>query len=203
MASGIYCIENLINHKKYIGQSYYLNKRIGSNHKGCDALFSAFEKYGRENFVSRIVLYCEIEELDYYEVECIKIFHSHYGDWGYNICWGGNAPVRGRTLSDEWKRKISDALKGRPVSKNSLRALLENRPDMKGDKSPLYGIPISDWHKKRLSEANSGPKNALFGTKKYDASSRYFGIDLGNRKYMKKNGEVSVHPMWNTIFRIL
>ena len=57
MKQGIYLIENLINHKKYIGQSIHIEKRwkdhqiLYKDHfENCPLLYKAFEKYGVQNF---------------------------------------------------------------------------------------------------------------------------------------------------------
>lgn len=200
MKSGIYCIRNINNNKKYIGQSYILRERMYAFHSGCTALNAAIDKYGKENFEYGVILYCEIDDLDFYEIECIKIFHSHYTEWGYNISWGGNAPMRGRAFPEEGKIKLREALKGR-ISENSLRALLENRPDMHGEKSPLWGTHISDWHKSRIRESNTGPNSASFGKKSFAASSKYFGVSRRIRKYKKKNGAISKYLSWRVNFR--
>ena len=107
MLSGIYCIENLVNGKKYIGQSSNLSRRLSERHSQCVALLDAFSHYGKENFNSYIVIYCEIWELDRLEIECIKIFHSCVSKNGYNISLGGSCPTRGLSFSDEYKHKLS------------------------------------------------------------------------------------------------
>ena len=72
----IYVIENLINHKKYVGQTQnkYPNTRW-SNHKltarnGNNLpLYRAIRKYGEENFVFKIILKnIPLDKLDFYEI---------------------------------------------------------------------------------------------------------------------------------------
>lgn len=75
MKSGIYLIENVINNKKYVGQSLNVAYRI-SKHKCClrknthenQYLQRSFVKYGEENFQFTILEYCEVEMLDEREV---------------------------------------------------------------------------------------------------------------------------------------
>lgn len=55
----IYMYENIINHKKYIGQTYTsLEQRAGKNgikYKNCTCFYNAIQKYGWDNFQSYIL----------------------------------------------------------------------------------------------------------------------------------------------------
>ena len=69
--SGIYCIENIITHKKYIGQSINIKDRW-SKHKSelnhqthdNDYLQKAWNKYGENNFKFYIIERCNFEDLN-------------------------------------------------------------------------------------------------------------------------------------------
>ena len=98
--SGIYCIENMINGKKYIGRGFDVEKRMKRPHKECHYIYNSIKKYGKEKFKKYIILYCEKDELNYYEIECIRIFHSYVSENGYNISFGGSAPMEGRKHSE-------------------------------------------------------------------------------------------------------
>ena len=71
---GIYCIENLINNKKYIGQSKNIYRRWKQHIKDSEIkqlpLYKSIRKYGIENFKFFILEECKITELslreDYY-----------------------------------------------------------------------------------------------------------------------------------------
>lgn len=112
--SEIYCFENIINNKRYVGQAINLNVRI-RNHKGelkknksdCKVLQNAYNKYGLDNFRIWIVEECEVWELDNREIFWIKELNSHKTEHGYNISWGGSAPMRGLKHSQESRNKIS------------------------------------------------------------------------------------------------
>lgn len=102
MSIGIYKIENLINHKKYIGQSIEIERRwlnhkfLGKNQRdydGCYYIHSALRKYGIENFDFSIIELCDANELDEKEKYWINYYNSCVGkenSWGYNLTEGGD-----------------------------------------------------------------------------------------------------------------
>lgn len=117
---GIYCIENLINHKKYIGQSVDIYARWAhhkSHYKQSDYLiYKAFRKYGIENFKFYVLEECKSDELNDKEIAYIKKYNTfangNNGE-GYNMTIGGEAPMKGKTHSEETKRMFSESRKGK------------------------------------------------------------------------------------------
>ena len=88
----IYCWENLVNGKKYIGQTKRGKKRLSDeksiNNIGC-IFKNALVKYGQINFRCYILEYCKAEELDEKEKYWIEKEKSHFSEWGYNLTYGG------------------------------------------------------------------------------------------------------------------
>jgi group I intron endonuclease len=155
MIAGIYCIENLLNGKKYIGQSANIKSRMFWKHYECPVLYKAIKKYRKENFKKYVLIYCEVKELERYEIACIKIFHSHISEHGYNISWGGDAPMRGRKQSKKSRQKISEA--------------------MSGEKNPFFGKQHSYESIQKQSEIKSGEKNPMFGKHHFGKKAPFFG----------------------------
>ena len=91
---GIYMIENLINNKKYIGQSKRIKTRW-MNHANrhniptdcChnSQLYIAMREYGFENFKFSVVKECEENELDERETYYIKVFDTFKNGYNGNI----------------------------------------------------------------------------------------------------------------------
>jgi group I intron endonuclease len=111
---GIYEIINLVNNKKYIGQSVDIRTRL-NNHKSSlknnkhhnRHLQAAYNKYGADNFRFNILESdVSINSLDTLERYYIYIFKATNIECGYNIENGGH---EGKKLSEEHKRKISTA----------------------------------------------------------------------------------------------
>ena len=182
MNSGIYCIENLINGKKYIGQSINTKERMFKYHKNCVILNNAIKKYGKENFKRYVILYCEsdTDELARYEIACIKIFHSHVSEGGYNISWGGKAPMLGRKQSKKAKQKVSKANLGKhlsdetkqKVSKARLGKHLSDETKQRMSVSKK-GKKFTDDHRKKLSDAKKGKHLSVETRKKISVANKY------------------------------
>jgi group I intron endonuclease len=113
---GIYEIINLVNNKKYIGQSVDIRTRL-NKHKSSlkhnrhhnSHLQAAYNKYGADNFRFNIIeSNVSINSLDTLERYYIYIFKATNSDYGYNIENGGH---EGKKLSEEHKAKIGAANK--------------------------------------------------------------------------------------------
>lgn len=116
LASGIYCIENIVNGKKYIGASKQIQQRF-SEHK-CNLrknrhlnnyLQRSWNKYGESSFKFQIVVECSICDLDKMEIKLIQEYKANCRDCGYNLVTGGGA---GRIVSEESRRKMSKSHTG-------------------------------------------------------------------------------------------
>lgn len=105
--SGIYCLENNINKKRYIGQSQNIKERIRNHFKSNDNLYihRAIQKYGKDNFNIYILEICELSELSELEIYYIKKFNAL--EQGYNLTEGGEGH-RGICLTEEHKQAISE-----------------------------------------------------------------------------------------------
>lgn len=87
---GIYLIENIINHRKYVGQSINISKRWKIhldryNRAGKEydkVLYKAFRKYGIENFKFSIIEECPQEKLNERELYWIRYYNAFHN--GYN-----------------------------------------------------------------------------------------------------------------------
>lgn len=169
--TGIYCITNLINGKKYIGQSVNIKNRWlqEKNLNGINKhLKSAFQKYGLESFSFQVLEECSQEELNQKEQEYIKKFNTTDREAGYNQTTGGDHyKVANRTpMSEETKRKISEKRKGMKFSeehKSSLKIARSRRPPMSDETRKKIsqankGRHVSEEQKRKISRANKGRK---------------------------------------------
>lgn len=124
MQIGIYCILNIANGKRYIGQSVNLESRWiqhlrnlrNGNHFN-DHLQYAFTQYGEKCFSYSVLESVEISLLDEREIHWIRLFNSCNQECGYNIWEGGFGKG---VVPLMIRQKISKALTGKKRSAESV-----------------------------------------------------------------------------------
>lgn len=173
----IYVIENLINHKKYVGQTIDPNMRW-KRHKTDDIkdptllIGKAFLKYGIENFTFTVIEECEDSLMskreEYWICElktCIKDKDSH----GYNMTRGGKAmfgnnnPFYGKTHTEETKQVLSKLAKERIGEKNSFYKHKHSEETRQKISQANKGRKHTEEELKIMSEKQLGEKNHFYG----------------------------------------
>ena len=167
--SGIYCIENLENGKKYIGQSADIKHRekthltkLRGNYHASSHLQNAFNKYGENSFKFTILMFCEIKELTKWEQYFIDTSDKTKL---YNVrleCVDSNL---GMKHTEETKRKLSKIVTGRKLSKETRKKISEANS---GENNYNYGKHLSEETKRKLSKANSGKNSPMYGKRGKD-----------------------------------
>lgn len=187
--SGIYKIINKVNGKVYVGSSVDIFRRINrhkydlikTQHFNLH-LQSAWNKYGKENFEFNIAENVEPNMLIETEQKYLDICKSNPTNF-YNMSYSVEFTTRGiklsketrllisknnakywkgKTLSDETKRKLSDSHKGK-IHSNEHKMKMSKI--MSGAGNPMYGKIFSDEYKRKLSNSHKG-KTASEETKK-------------------------------------
>lgn len=165
--AGIYCIENLINNKVYIGSTnnfktrhsnHVKDLRTGKHHSY--KLQSSFDKYGIQSFVFKKV---EIivnpderlkkEQIYLDETKC-------YLENGYNVCKKAKSryDIKSRPETIE---KLRIANTGKKHTEESKLKMSESQKNRKRK-------PLSETTKKKISDAQKGEKCKNFGKKRND-----------------------------------
>ena len=176
MNSGIYCIENLINGKKYIGQAKDLKKRkrehfstLRNGKNGNMHLQRSFNKYGEDAFAFKVLLYCDLAELTKYEQFFVDLYTPEKLYNNRLECVNSNLGLR---WSDEMKIEQSKKLSGK------------NHPmyGKKGKEHYNFGKVRSEEFKKHLSIINSGKNHPMYGK----TPSDYTRLKMSERKKGEK-----------------
>lgn len=170
MNSGIYQIINLVDDKRYVGSSINLDKRekhhfykLKNNIHWSKKLQSAYNKYGKENFEFQIILYCDKENLIFYEQIAINIFDFRTELYNTRKIADRNIGVK---RTDEEKEKISNAHRGRIHSLESRKNMSEAHKNPSDEirkkmSDAKKGKKVSDETRRKLSKTNKGKKRSV------------------------------------------
>lgn len=170
MTTGIYMIKNLVNGKKYIGQSvdidtrrrsHFYHLRDGSHRN--PYLQKSFDKYGEEAFEFIVLEECPRELLDEKEDFYMKKYNSLVEENGYNLMRVEfkhythskitrekiSIANKGKSRSEETRIKISKWHKGRKLSAERVKKMSEQRKGTGLGESNTYSV-ISDRKAKEI-----------------------------------------------------
>ena len=167
--SGIYCIENIINHKKYIGQSVDIYNRwhkhkneLLHNHHDNDYLQKSFNKYGLDNFNFYILEECSPENLNEREIYYICYYQTLNDNYGYNLKAGG----QDGTVSKYGEIKKSNSLTNTYQNTNLKEIRRQDAlkqwsdPEIKakhcGENNGMYGKTHSSEAREKISKSQKG-----------------------------------------------
>ena len=152
----VYCHTNKANGKKYIGITCQKPEKRWNNGKGYKTqqrFWRAISLYGWDAFTHEI-WYTDLtkEEAEVLEIELIAKYETQNPLKGYNVTPGGDGVMTGRKHSQESRKKMSEAHKGKPLSEETKRKLSES----------LKGRKMSEETRQKMKDAY---KNASLQTK--------------------------------------
>ena len=153
MMTGIYKITNLVNDKVYIGASKNIEKRWSAHKRTIKSpIHSDLETYGLENFRFEILLECPEDMLCSWERDMICLYDADNPEKGYNSLMDRpynletSKTLKGRIVSKEARRKISEANKGHKHTKETKYKMSEAH---KGKPAWNKGLKMKDLTKNK------------------------------------------------------
>jgi group I intron endonuclease len=188
---GIYKITSPDN-KIYIGKSNKIGRRFKEykfgNVKYQTKLKNSFLEYGIRNHEFEIIELCSEEIADDRERFYIKMFDTFRTEHGLNLTSGGGKGNR-NFFTEEHKKKISEAQKGRVLSEKSREAMSLSRigkvrtEESKRKASatlkanpPFLGRHHTLENKQIMSDAKKGANNFNYGKKLSEEYKRKISI---------------------------
>lgn len=207
----LYKILNKNTGKAYIGQTInkpevrfsYHRQRLKKGTHDNEYLQRSFNKHGIDSFMFYTILKTDdLESLNLYEEQFIKILRATDRNFGYNIRPGGLNTKH----SEETKKKISLAGMGRPKTENEVNLLRERSKGNTWGKLGK-GIAKSEETKNKMSLAKQGVENShlMKACKIWDKNGNfvgefkskrlaadYIGISYGALKSRIKNKSIKV-----------
>lgn len=224
MNSGIYCIKNKINNKKYIGRAKNIRERFSKHKRQLKNknhvnkyLQDSWNKYGEENFEFNVILFSPTFLLSILEIIFIMIFRTKSPN-GYNLTSGGEGST-GFKHSRESLNKISVSHRKENLSDETLERMRKSAHREKRSqeirnkisKSHIGKHPSQESIRKsalsrtgRKAPKETGEKIAMLvqGIKvAKNASSLYCGVYLSGKRWMARisyNGKREYLGHYNT-----
>lgn len=137
--SCVYMWTNLVNGKKYVGQTQCFGRRMDRYRCGYrdTNIEKAIHKYGVENF-NIVVLERDLplDMLDEREQYWIDYYQSYDEKYGYNVCRYARSN-RGYKHTQEWRDKFSATLKDKWANDEGYRKFWSDK--MSGENNYFYG----------------------------------------------------------------
>lgn len=147
----IYLLTEISTGKQYVGQHSKLYGKNDYYFSGGKIIKSKIKKYGKEIFKKEIIkdnVNCQ-SATNLFEEIFIKKYNTIFPN-GYNIQSGGKSQ-NGFHLSDETKKKLSEAHKGRKFSKEHKEKISEQKKKLIGELNPFFGKNHSEEYKIKSS----------------------------------------------------
>jgi len=139
----VYKLTNTITGQIYIGETHDINERLTNHFSGAKGghnspLCDNIRQYGKESFIYEILEECEFDQREEAEEKwCNKLTEQH-PELMLNRTPSGN--MRGAKLSEETKKKISEASKGRIFTIETREKLRRSQPQAKAIKETTSGL---------------------------------------------------------------
>lgn len=160
----IYFSFNLVNGKKYIGQSgkKFTGKYLGSGNR----IRKAIKKYGKKNFIVHVIEWCDFGDcektskklLDQKEEFWLKFFNAKYDDKFYNVIDTATPALRGKENGFYGKTHSTETLEKIKISTDN-RTEEQKQDSLRRQKESLdlfYESEEGKLFRKRMGDSKRG-----------------------------------------------
>lgn len=159
----IYCFENKVNGKKYVGQAVYMRNRLSTHECDCygrkkykSVFYDAIHKYGIEQFELTILekdlnSKKKMNNKEKYYIEKLNSYAN--GGHGYNIASGGQSGRNNYYAMTEERRE---------------KARQKNREAHLGEKNHFYGKKHTKESRSKMGKSRPNELNPMYGKTGWD-----------------------------------
>lgn len=189
----VYLTTNLVNNKKYIGMHKYIGDSIDPNYFGSGIYINrALKKYGKENFISEILCWCETrEELLDKEKYYTDLYKAPINEEYYNIADGGKGGHSTYYVQPVTQKQLDTLEYGRhlPASEKQKAQLRARR----------LNCVVSEETREKLRKAQTGKKASEETKEKYrqrwlgDKNPNYGGIPHARKQLLREISSNRTH----------
>ena len=162
--SCIYLWTNLVNGKKYVGQTTCFHRRMKTYRYTYPNAYMehAVKKHGVDNFdITILERDVPLDKLDEREQYWLDYYQSYDADKGYNICKVAGT-TEGVTHTEEWCQKHSEWLKEKWATDEDYRKFWHDK--MSGENNYFYGKDFSGDKNGRAKSIICVEKNKIYTT---------------------------------------
>lgn len=212
--TGVYGIYCLANNRVYIGSSsakrgliyrlrcHLADLKVGKHHS--ILLQRAWDKYGKQNFVFKVVEFVEPSQCVEREQYWLDYYDTSNPKKGFNISPTAKSQLGvkrrqesiekhrmkmiGRKITEEHKKRLSEFNKGRVMSSESKRKMSESHK----------GVPKGDNRKKKILYEITSPEGMLFSSSSLTSFCSPLGLHVSAMTRVAK-GLQENHKGWKCV----
>jgi len=176
--SGIYCIRNTVDNKRYIGRTVDFYKRWAmhrwglENNRHFNSHLQRAYNNNPQNFIFEIIEVCDKDKCNEREIYWISYYNTMNMEYGYNLCEGGKSTT-GRKFSEETLKKMSKQRRGVKCSREAVEKRKQSLKDHK-ERDPEWAKALHDKQVENIRSIPNWKKSHPMSEKRKKEVSEFF-----------------------------